>query len=65
MVDGKVRGSLVCSDRVVSELRIQRTGSNVKSRTTGLDFRRAELVIFRKEPLGSWSWAEEGSRRAA
>jgi len=55
VVDGKVRGSLACCDHVVFELRIQRTGSNVKSRTAGLDFRRAEFGFFRRL-LGRIPW---------
>lgn len=47
VVDVKVRGSLDCSDDAVFELRIQRGGSNAKSMTTALDFRRAESGLFR------------------
>lgn len=55
VVGVKVRGSLDCSDHAVFELRIQRGGSNAKSRTGALDLRRAEFGLFR-DLLGRMPW---------
>lgn len=42
-----VRGSLGCSNHVMISFRILRGGSKVVSRTTALDFRRADTTLSR------------------
>jgi len=58
MKDG---GSLGCSDHEMVEFRFLRGGSRALSRTTALDFRRANFGLF-KDLLGGIPWvrAQEG-----
>lgn len=58
----KGRDSLGCSDDEVVELRILRGSSRPKSRTTALDFRRADFNIFR-DLFGRISWDMALGRR--
>lgn len=43
----KVGGDLGCSDHEMPEFRILRGGSRAKTRITALDFRRADIGLFR------------------
>lgn len=45
--DMKVGGDLGCSDHEMPEFRILRGGSRTKIRITALDFRRADIGLFR------------------
>jgi len=54
--DVKVGGRLGCSDHEMVEFRIMHGGSRVISRIKTLDFRRANLGLF-KELLGGIPWA--------
>ena len=54
--DVKVGSSLACSDHKMVEFRILHGGSRAISRIKTLEFRRANLGIF-KDLLGVISWA--------
>lgn len=60
--DIKVGGSLGCCDHRIVEFRILKDGRKAKSRTTILDFRRADFNLFR-DLLGRFPWFMALDRR--
>lgn len=54
-MDVKARNILGCSDLEMEELRILRAQENANSRTTTLDFRRADFDLF-KDLLSRVQW---------
>lgn len=60
--DMKVKESLGYGDHEMMEFKILREGSREKSRTTALDFRRADFILFRAL-LGRIPWAMALKRR--
>lgn len=55
IIDVKAGGCLGSSDHKIVEFRILRGGSEGKSRTTALDFRRADVNLFR-DLIGRIIW---------
>ena len=54
--DMKIKESLGYSHHEMMEFKLLREGSREKSRTTVLDFRRADFILFRAL-IGRISWA--------
>lgn len=63
-MDLRVKGSVDCSNCEIVEFRILRETSKINSRITGLDFRRADLGLFRESVHVKLCCRAKGPRRA-
>ena len=53
----RLKGSLGCSDREMMEFKVLRAARKVHSKLTALDFRKADVGLFR-DPLGKVPWGK-------